>query len=279
MNISLCCLTCKQALDAETRRCLICSRVYPMVRGAVSFVDEEVLAAFLRDQTSDGENAFLAFFKRWPRFYEWMTLIIVPIYYTGLKSKKFLSRFPEGARLLNVGSGATLLHPDIVNVDLVPYEHVHVLANAEQLPFADNTFDAVCTDQVMEHVRFPAVVAAELVRVTKPGGLIYTAAPFMYPYHPSPRDYSRWSVDGLKMLFSGLTVVESGILIGPVSGTLSILASGLAIIFSFGSTLLRKILHYVFMTVLTPLKFLDAIYAHLPGAEEVASNVYVVVQK
>lgn len=278
-RFSLCCPRCRKPLDQAGQRCSGCGRPYTITKGVPSFLDADQESHARRDHQSDKENSFLAFFKQWPIFYKWMVLIVVPIYYTGLNAERFLSRTTEGQRLLNVGSGAILLHPQVLNVDLFPFRNVHVLANAELLPFSDQTFDAVCTDQVLEHVAHPKAVATELLRITKPGGLIYSATPFMYPFHPSPKDYTRWSVEGLAMLFDGHAAVESGVLIGPVSGTMSVLASGLAMIFSFGLTPLRKILHYVFMIVLTPLKLLDAIYAHLPGAEDVAGNVYVVIKK
>jgi len=267
------------SLDMERLNCSVCGRSFAVVEGKPSFLDPEGQAAAEQDQASDKENAFLRFFKRWPTFYYWMTLIVVPIFYTGLTSKKFLLQSAEGERLLNVGSGATLLHPNVLNVDLFYYPNAHVLANAEHLPFPDNTFDRVCSDQVLEHLSAPRAVVAEMIRVTKPGGLIYSAAPFMYPLHPSPKDYTRWSVEGLAAMFAGHTVVESGVLIGPVSGMISVLASGLSVIFSFGITFLRKILHYVFMILVTPLKFLDIIFARLPGAEDTAGNVYVVIKK
>ena len=43
-------------------------------------------------------------------------------------------------------------------------------AVGELLPFCDETFDVVCSFQVLEHVRDPAAVLAETRRVLKPGG-------------------------------------------------------------------------------------------------------------
>jgi SAM-dependent methyltransferase/uncharacterized protein YbaR (Trm112 family) len=275
----LCCPLCKGALDADAKRCTACGHSFEFVGGIPSFVGTETRGGAEVYKKSDGENAFLRFFKQWPRFYAWMTLIVVPILYTGLTGKKFLSKRTERERMLNVGSGASMLHTRVLNVDIFPNENVHVLAHAEHLPFPDDTFDAVCSEQMLEHVFAPGAVVAEMLRVTKPGGLIYVAAPFMYPLHPSPKDYSRWTVEGLATMFSGHAVVDSGVLIGPISGTLSVLASGLAVICSFGITFLRKILHYFFMIVLTPLKLLDVFYARMPGAEDVAADVYVVIQK
>jgi len=275
----LCCPACKGRLDHDDRRCGACGRPYELLGAIPSFLDEDTKRAMQTDVSSDKENAFLNYCKRWPKFYTWMTLIVAPICYTGLTAKKFLRQRGDGQRLLNVGSGASRLHPHICNVDLIPFENVHVVADAKHLPFPDETFDAVCSDQVLEHVFDPSSVVAEMLRVTKPGGLIYVAAPFMYPLHPSPKDYSRWSVDGLVMMFSGHTVAEAGVLIGPVSGTMSVLASGLATFCSFGITPLRKALHYGFMLILTPFSILDFFYARVPGAKDVAGNVYVVIQK
>jgi len=43
-------------------------------------------------------------------------------------------------------------------------------ANAEQLPFAGNTFDAVVSNFVVHHLARPTVVFQEVCRVLKPGG-------------------------------------------------------------------------------------------------------------
>ena len=39
------------------------------------------------------------------------------------------------------------------------------------LPFADNTFDFVFSDQVLEHVQDHNLAFAEIARVMKPGGI------------------------------------------------------------------------------------------------------------
>jgi SAM-dependent methyltransferase len=50
-------------------------------------------------------------------------------------------------------------------------------AVGEQLPFADHTFDFVFSNEVIEHVADDAIYAAEMVRVTKPGGRILLFCP------------------------------------------------------------------------------------------------------
>jgi hypothetical protein len=60
---------------------------------------------------------------------------------------------------------------------------------------------------------------------------------------------------------------------------LSVLATGLATIFSFGIRTLRTALTGLFMLIFSPLRFLDLLYARLPGAEYSALSVYVVMEK
>ncbi len=49
--------------------------------------------------------------------------------------------------------------------------------SAESLPFADASFDLVTCQTLLIHVRDPSAVIAEMVRVTKPGGLVLAAEP------------------------------------------------------------------------------------------------------
>lgn len=48
-----------------------------------------------------------------------------------------------------------------------------VIGDGMRLPFADASFDVAYSSNVLEHVVDPWAVADEMVRVTKPGGLIY----------------------------------------------------------------------------------------------------------
>lgn len=248
--------------------------------GMLNFLRPEQQAAAKQSEKADAENAFKNFFKRWPALYEPLSLFVAPVLETGLTARKFFARFGPGLSLLNVGSGPTRLHPDVINVDLFPFKYVDLLADASHLPFQDGTFDVVCSDQVIEHVPQPAAVVSEILRVTKPGGTIYLGAPFIYPYHPSPNDYGRWSTDGLRaLLSSACEILESGMTMGPTSGLLIVFSSWLSIAFSFGIRPLRIALKYLFMLLLFPFKFLDYLLIHVPGAEDVAASVYVVARK
>jgi SAM-dependent methyltransferase len=54
--------------------------------------------------------------------------------------------------------------------------------NAYQLPFADSVFDAVLMDYVLEHIEVPDRCAREILRVLKPGGMLFFRTPNLFHY-------------------------------------------------------------------------------------------------
>lgn len=278
MAIECVCPVCKGPLS-DTKSCPHCQTTYEEQNGILFFVLKDLRERAQKEVLNDKENAFKNYFKRWPNFYQWCIRIVAPVLFTGLTAKQFASRFKGEEKILNVGSGPTIIHPRSVNVDMLPFPSVHAVCEAEALPFASNSFDVTLSEEVMEHVRDPKEMAAEMKRVTKQDGLIYVSLPFMFPYHPSPKDYWRLSTEGLQALFADCEEIECGIHSGPVSGMLVVMAAGLATIFSLGYRPLQQILNYPFMIVLSPFKLLDLYYARTSAANITASGVYIVVKK
>jgi SAM-dependent methyltransferase len=59
----------------------------------------------------------------------------------------------------------------------LPHSEGIVQAPAESLPFADDSFDFVLSNEVLEHVEDDSVAMAEMVRVTRPGGRLLLFCP------------------------------------------------------------------------------------------------------
>ena len=74
----------------------------------------------------------------------------------------------------------------------------------EALPFQDGLFQRIECDAVLEHVRDPQKVMSEIRRVLAPGGYVHLVTPFCHPFHEYPKDYRRFTLDGLKELAGSL---------------------------------------------------------------------------
>jgi SAM-dependent methyltransferase len=83
-----------------------------------------------------------------------------------------------------------------VRITEANYPEVSVL----NLPFPDNTFDWVLSDQVFEHIEGdPQVAINESLRILKPGGIMVHTTCFLIPYH-GPGDFWRYTPEGLAYL-------------------------------------------------------------------------------
>jgi hypothetical protein len=69
------------------------------------------------------------------------------------------------------------------------------------------------SDDVLEHIEVPWLVALEVQRVLRVGGLALVSVPVIWPEHAAPNDFWRMSPEGLRSLFGpqlGFTVLASG---------------------------------------------------------------------
>jgi len=81
-------------------------------------------------------------------------------------------------------------------MDPVPDYNPDLIGDIHNMPFEDNTQDAIICHAVLEHVENPFVATKELFRVLKPGGYCYVYVPFLYYYHAEKgyyKDYWRFS--------------------------------------------------------------------------------------
>jgi SAM-dependent methyltransferase len=124
----------------------------------------------------------------------------------------FVNEDPS-ALILDCGAGLRRLeHPNVVNLEVVPYRSTDVLADNERLPFKDASFDGALSLAVLEHVRNPMRAASELCRVLKPGGKLLAVVPLLQPVHAFPHHYFNMTAEGLAALFADrIDVVEQDV--------------------------------------------------------------------
>jgi SAM-dependent methyltransferase len=117
-----------------------------------------------------------------------------------------------------VGSGVDHLYEardiDLIGTDIFVSPSTRLVADGHKLPFADETFDAVLVQAVLEHVLNPQIVVEEIYRVLRPGGLVYADTPFMQQVHEKAYDFTRFTVSGHRWLFRKFELIEAGASLG-----------------------------------------------------------------
>lgn len=114
---------------------------------------------------------------------------------------RLLAEFPHTGWGLNFGAGGTQFHDRILNVDISQSPNTHVVMAGRELPFHDNSFDLVISQEVLEHVDDPWHWVGEIHRVLKPDGRFYCQIPFIIGYHPGPTDFWRLTREAYPVLF------------------------------------------------------------------------------
>ncbi len=115
-----------------------------------------------------------------------------------------LSRFRcvenEGKKVLAISGSQTLCR--VLGFDDAQVLNAHYPQyNLLDLPFPNNSFDYVVSDQVLEHVEGnPQVAMDEAFRVLKPGGIGVHTTCFINPIHEDPGDYWRFTPEALTLL-------------------------------------------------------------------------------
>jgi len=273
----LICLKCKTRLDFIEGRlvCSRCGKVYSIQEGIPYFIEIHDLKP-----ATSGDLMFKIklIFKRYPAVFDILSYLFGALF-VGKSVKKFTEHMSEQGIILNLGSGTKLIRKDVINVDFYPFPNVNLIANISNLPFADNSVDAIICEWVLEHIKNPEMIIKEMKRILRPGGKIYVSVPFMEGFHSSPGDYHRWSKQGVKELLKDFKEIEIGEKSGPTSAFVSVFTEWLATLFSFNLMWLYQVLLILLMIITFPLKFLDYLISRFSSSQNIAFGFYFIGEK
>jgi SAM-dependent methyltransferase len=261
-------------LDRQSIHCVSCSSHYHFENNIPVLLLPDTREEFKKNIDEWGKNELVPHFLH----YKYIQCLKspAPFKWFGQKKvmKKICSHFKNDGIYIDIG-GIGNIHPDVVNINISPSQGTDIVADGQKLPFKSNSIDGVFSLFVLEHVPHPEFIVKEMFRVLKPGGFIFVTVPFIQIMHNNPKDYSRFTPDGIRILFADFREEELEIASGPSGAMLWSLKEYLALLcpfsnYSFVYLSVREILGWVFY----PLVFLDLFLKHKKRAEKMASSFY-----
>lgn len=265
--------------------CECCKHRFPCSQGRPVLLRHDNELFRIEDYLRVSSDATVKGKGKWSR--------IVPNPSVNLSSSRILQRL--GSELNGMGRGVVLvvgggkqrrwldkvLNADesvrVVYTDIDVDADIDLFCDAHALPFRNASFDAVITTAVLEHVMSPERAAAEIVRVLKVGGWLYSELPFMQQVHEGAYDFTRYTLSGHRRLFNRFEVIESGMVAGP--GTTLVWAVE-NFFLAFASRSVTRTLVKVGTRVLFGwIKYFDYVLAKRPEAMDGASCTYLLGRK
>lgn len=139
------------------------------------------------------------------------------------------TRWPPGSaiRVADIGCRDRPYEPlfrgrarEYVGVDLAAGPTVDVVAEADDLPFPDGSFDCVLATQMLQLTPDPSKAVREFHRVLAPGGTLFLSTLGVGFADRSAVDRWRWTHEGLRSLLAGAGSWDD-VEISPAGGVLS----------------------------------------------------------
>jgi len=112
---------------------------------------------------------------------------------------------------IHLGTKEHFKKSKIMTLDIDPKskaDYILDLCETNNNIIPDNTFDVVICTEVLEHTNNPFKVVEELKRIVKENGVVCISTPFNFRIHGPLPDNWRFTIHGLKTLFSIFKDVE-----------------------------------------------------------------------
>jgi uncharacterized protein YbaR (Trm112 family) len=289
------CPECRSDAGLETSgerlRCSHCVQEYTIANGVpILFTGESREDAERELSTSTGEgmkNEYQRLAEQRPGLLRRLVKLVRPPelmyhYNPGMRNestKPVFNHAGDDTFVLNVGGGPGRYSEHEITLNLRPFSNVDLVGDAHNIPLKSGTVDSVICNAVLEHVYDPETVVSEILRVLKPGGILYAEVPYIFFFHGYPNDFKRYTKEGMRRLFAGLADAEIGMTNGPVSAVLQSVNIMLNILFPLQKAYALKPLNGVFRWLVFYFKYLDILLERKPDAHKLAGGFYVLGRK
>jgi hypothetical protein len=252
--------------------CQACNAAFPVRNGKIYFEvppEHETDAAGLKERlkTLLGQK------------YNLMVDLVAPIF--PFNARKIVVEYvnPANNAVVDLGAGARRIHPDIITLDLFDYETVDIICGLDRLPFAPNSVDGFVSLSVIEHLADPFALVESLHRASRAGAIGIHHVPFLYHFHESPRDFTRFTHMGLSLLFKKWKTIRVFNTSGPVSLMMLLGIEITSSLVSFGNSRVKELLYLALCGLTFPLKILDWPFRNRTSAFSYAPSFCIVVEK
>ena len=265
-----------------------CSKAYPIVNGIPILIDKNTSVFSIEDFVTQKPT----YFRPSSSFRHTVSTLLPEIggnisarrnYRMFLELLKTTSNNPAvlvlGGAFLGDGMDAILCDENVefIDTDVAFGPRTKIICDGHSLPFANQSFDGVIVQAVLEHVVDPYKCVSEIQRVLRCGGIVYAETPFMQQVHGGPYDFTRFTHSGHRRLFRQFESLASGACCGP----------GMALAWSlqyfalsfFASRPARGAVTAASRLLLFWLKYCDYYLTRKPQALDAASGFYFLGRK
>jgi len=205
--------------------CSACAREFPLVNGIPILLNEENSVFRIGDYVHrdgyvgasgyggslDRSSGLKKAYRRFAR-----KLSEAPVLGDHFNALEYISKKKPDAKLMVIGAGERSYAGDVTYTDVALAKNISCVCDAHDLPFPDDSFDAVIADAVLEHVCDPQRCVSEIHRVLRPNGFVVATTPFLQPVHMGAHDFTRFTYLGHRRLFRGFDEIASGQCGGPI---------------------------------------------------------------
>lgn len=254
----ICCPSCHGSLtwDPQGAACQACGLFFPLEGGKLYFIKPPSPAScdadFQRKQMYD--------ITLTGKLYNFGRRFISGEYAPVDQVKEFVSKIKPGNRVVDIGSGSSRIREDVFNIDLFAFPQVNALADADRLPFKDNSVDFFILDTILEHVPQPQKIIDEIRRCLKPAGEVICITTFIFPFHGYPAHYFNFTKNGLDFIFRDFTSAKVAVNMGPTSALVNLVAEYFTVALAGKSHFLYTVCKGLFLIPILMFKYLDVFW-------------------